>query len=82
MLTARFGKLMVKKYDHTLEPTVTVLLNVECPGNEPDTESVERCFSLARTVCEAFEERRIKYGFITNAFAVGAVGVSRADGWG
>jgi hypothetical protein len=84
VLTARFGKLMVKKYDHTLEPTVTVLLNVECPGNEPDTESVERCFSLARTVCEAFEERRIKYGFITNAFAVGAVGgwSAVADGLG
>jgi hypothetical protein len=72
--TARLGKLMVKKYDHTLEPTVTVLLNVECPGAGPDGESVERCFSLARTGWETFEARRIQYGFITNALAVGAVG--------
>ena len=72
--TARSGKLMVKKYDHTLEPTVTVLLNVECPGGRPDIEAVERGFSLARTVCETLERRRIKYGFITNALAVGAVG--------
>jgi hypothetical protein len=69
--SARMGRIMVKKYDYTLEPAVTVVLNVECGGEEPDEALIERCFSLTRTVCEALEERRIKYGFLTNAVAAG-----------
>lgn len=68
------GSLVVREYDHTLEPTVTVLLNVSCAGAER-AERVERCFSLSRTVCETLEKRRVQYGFLTNAMAAGALGL-------
>jgi uncharacterized protein (DUF58 family) len=69
--SARFGSLMVKNYDHTLEPSVTVLLNVDCQGQDRDEQRIERCFSLTRTVCETLEKRGIQYGFITNAATAG-----------
>ena len=71
--SARSGQLMVKKYDYTLELTATVLLNVECPRTEGWEERLETCFSLARTVCETLEEKRIPYRFVTNAGAAGAL---------
>lgn len=71
--SARSGQLMVKKYDYTLELTATVLLNVECDRAEGWEERLEACFSIARTVCETLEERRIPYRFVTNAAAAGAV---------
>ena len=70
--TARWGQMMVKNFDHTLELTVTVLLNVQCEGENAHT-LVERCFSLSRTVCEELEGRGIQYDFITNASAAGAL---------
>jgi uncharacterized protein (DUF58 family) len=82
--SARLGRLIVKQYDYTLEPSVTVLLNVHCGNETVDEELIERCFSLARTVCEALESKRIKYGFITNATTAGALGLwsSVAEGLG
>jgi len=82
--SARSGQLMVKKYDYTLELTVTVLLNVEREGQTPDSALTERCFSLARTVCQRLEDMHIKYGFITNATAAGALSLwsSVGDGLG
>jgi len=74
--SARMGRIMVKKYDYTLEPSVTVVVNIACGNENPDTALIERCYSLARTVCEQLEEQRIMYGFITNAIAVGSVGHS------
>lgn len=76
-VSARSGRLMVKKYDYTLEQSVTVLLNVEC-GDEsagPDAARIEACFSLARSVCEELEEKGVQYSFLTNATAAGAVGL-------
>lgn len=70
----RAGKLLVKEYDHTLEPAVTVLLNVSCTGADK-FERIERAFSLARTVCETLEKKRIQYSFLTNAMAAGALGL-------
>lgn len=69
--SARTGGLMVKKYDYTLEPTVSVVLNVDAgqPGQE---ELVETCFSLARTVCSQLEQRGVKYDFTSNAILAGA----------
>lgn len=74
--SARSGKLMVKKYDHTLELSVTVILNVETADsqNGQDPQQIEHCFSMARAVCEALEDRGIQYGFLTNATAAGAMG--------
>lgn len=69
--SARTGRLMVKKYDYTLELTATVLLNIDTAKTDGWEERLERCFSLARTVCETLEEKRIPYRFVTNADAVG-----------
>lgn len=66
--SARAGSLMVKKLDHTVEPSVAVLLNVE-GGTE---ELLETCFSLARTVCSMLERRGVKYSFATNSVLAGA----------
>lgn len=68
--SARSGDLMVKNYDHTLEPSVSVLLNVES-RSEDQGELAERCFSIARTVCSCLEEKGIKYDFYMNAVVLG-----------
>lgn len=69
--TARSGSLMVKNYDHTMEPTVSVLLNADTRSKNGE-ELLERCYSIARTVCEALEEKKIKYAFRTNAIISGS----------
>lgn len=70
--SARGMGLMVKKYDYTLEPAVSVLLNVESTAENRE-EEIERCYSLARTVCETLEDRGIQYDFATNAVIAGAM---------
>jgi uncharacterized protein (DUF58 family) len=78
--SARAGRLLVKKYDYTLELSVTVLLNTEGPR---DADALEECFSLARSVCEFIEKKNIKYSFITNAQIYGIKDVfSTTDGLG
>lgn len=73
--SARMGQTMVKNYDHTLDLSVTVLLNVAHGDIENAHEKIEACFSAAHSVCKALEEQRIKYGLITNATAAGAIGL-------
>lgn len=70
--SARTGDLMVKKYDYTLEPAVSVVLNTEC-GEENKKELTEACFSLARTVCEKLENEGIKHDFYMNAVTLGSI---------
>ena len=62
------GKLTVKQFDHTAELTANVLLCVE----EGNTAFTELSFSLARSVCEFLEEKRLSYRFLTNADTAGA----------
>lgn len=70
--TARTGRLMVKNYDHTLEITVTVVLNIlTMLYGYAAHPLIEKCYSMARGVCEALEEKHISYSFCTNARAVG-----------
>lgn len=69
--SARTGDLMVKKYDYTLEPTVSVVLNVDAQAPESG-ELLETCFSLARTVCAMLERRGVKYSFTSNSILAGA----------
>lgn len=59
----RNGRLMVKQYDYTSELTATVMVNVFYGSRE----EIERCFSVARSVCERLEEKRVTYSFLTNA---------------
>ena len=67
--SARGLGMMVKIYDHTAQPSVSVLLNADGKGEE-----------LARTVCRVLEERGIQYDFVSNAmelntfFAVAELG--------
>lgn len=68
--SARAGQLLVKQYDHTVDVTVTVLLNAE--GGS--LEQMEQCFSLARTACELLEEKGIPYDFRTNGDLIGPMG--------
>ena len=83
--SARMGQTMVKNYDHTLDLSATVILNVEHPSDlENASQKIEDCYSAARSVCEILEERRIKYGMVTNATSAGAIGLwsQVADGLG
>lgn len=79
--SARTGGLMVKKYDYTLEPTVSVLLNVDTSQADAD-ELLETCFSLARTACAMLERRGVKYSFASNAVLSGAPADPGATGEG
>lgn len=74
-VSARMGGLMVKNYDYTLELSVSVVLNVdsEIYGAEA-ARALEKCYSIARDVCQTLEDKHIKYAFFTNAVAAGMTG--------
>lgn len=73
--SARFGKMMVKNYDHTLDLSVTILLNVKVPVvTFENEEKIEKCFQIVRSVCEALEKKKVKYKFATNATISGFAG--------
>jgi len=68
--SARHNQLMVKKNDFTVEPSVSVLLNVQT--NLEDAEQTqEACYSLARTVCQLLERKGVRYSFSSNAQLLG-----------
>lgn len=68
--SVRGNGLMVKKYDYTMEPIISVILNVD--SREDDKENLlERCFSLTRTICRTLEDKGIPYDFSTNARMTG-----------
>lgn len=79
--SARTGDLMVKKYDYTMEPTVSVILNVD-GGEEAEGELLETCFSLTRSVCSMLEKRGVKYSFASNSILAGAESDPGATGEG
>ncbi len=73
--TARMGRTMVKNYDHTVDLSLTILLNVQSANPNPDDDqTVETCISMVRSLCETLEEQHIKYSFLTNAIPVGMIG--------
>ncbi|MCL2007290.1 MAG: DUF58 domain-containing protein [Treponema sp.] len=73
--SARMGQIMVKNHDFTMEPAVTVILNVESDYIEEEKETIiETCYSITHTVCKNLEERRIQYDFYTNATTQGVFG--------
>lgn len=75
--TARMGRTMVKSYDHTVDLSVTILLNVQpADPHSNDEQPVETCISMVRSLCETLEEQHIKYSFLTNAVPVGMIGGS------
>lgn len=73
--TARMGRTMVKNYDHTVDLSLIILLNVQSANpNSDDDQAVETCISMVRSLCETLEEQHIKYSFLTNAIPVGMIG--------
>lgn len=68
--SARHGTLMVKQNDYTVDPSVSVLLNVETDLENKEA-ALEACFSAARTVCAMLEEKGIRYSFVSNAMLLG-----------
>ena len=74
-VTARTGRMMVKNYDHTLDITVTVVLNIDSRIVGVECQPyIEKCYSIARSVCEQLEDRHITYAFCTNARAINQLG--------
>ena len=70
--TARQGRMMVRCQDYTVERTVTVMLNVHTFAfGTYGAKMLETALSLCRGVCEALEEQRIPYAFISNARCLG-----------
>jgi len=65
--SARQNRLMVRQYDYTLEPAITVILNTSIPPVPPRYHKVEACLSLARTVFEELDNIGAKFAFLTNA---------------
>ncbi|MCL2425400.1 MAG: DUF58 domain-containing protein [Oscillospiraceae bacterium] len=64
--TARFGKLMTKKFDHTLDLTTTIILNADAVPDE-----LEALLSMTRTVCDFLEVAETPYRLVTNASITG-----------
>ena len=75
--SAKGHGLMVKNYDYTIEPRVSVLVNADLSDPE-EVDVLEGCYSLARTVCRMLEEKRIPYDMTTNAATAG--GWDQQDG--
>ena len=75
--SARSNSLMVKKYDYTVEPSVSVVLNTDC-GGPAVPELLETCFSIARSVCSMLENRNLKYSFSSNCIPAGNLSSSRS----
>lgn len=66
--SAKKDRLMVKEFDHTQELSVTILLDVFLHWSDGiHTEQIEYCFSLARTIAEFMEKKKVSYRLITNA---------------
>ena len=72
--TAREGKLMVRRPDYTMEPSVTVALDVSGREYSPeDSALMERTFSLARNVLEYLDRNGVQYDFRMNGLTIGSV---------
>ncbi len=79
--SARGRGLMVKVFDHTAEPQVSVLLNADTRAKGREA-LLEKCYSMARTVCRILEERGMQYDFSTNAAMASLVDGTSGCGMG
>ncbi len=62
------NRLIAKEYDPTWQESVTIILDTQYHGKyDFHVRRQEFCFSAARTVCEALEERGLEYRLVTNA---------------
>ncbi len=70
--SARGHGIMVKSFDYSTEPVVSVLLNAHTKSYGQE-ENLEACFSMTRSVCQLLEDRNIPYDLYSN--------VALAGGW-
>jgi hypothetical protein len=67
--SARRNSLMVKEFDHTMDMSVTIILDVYLHWSEGEhREELEYSFSLVRTIAEYMEQRKVSYRLLTNAY--------------
>ena len=71
--SAQKQQLMVKEYDHTIEPVLSVVLNMESIADKSPA-NMEKAYSIARSVCSNLEAKGISYGFYTNSQMAGGSG--------
>lgn len=76
--SAKRNTLLVKKPDYTLEPAVSILLNVESDLTD-QPELFERCISMTRSVCEMMERKKCRYCFVSNARLAGELDLMTAS---
>lgn len=71
--SARRGSLMVRQFDYTRDLSCMVMLCAN--GIHPlDTETMDHCCAIARTVCEELTERGVNVDLYTNAALWGFAG--------
>lgn len=67
--SARKNELMVKEFDHTMDMSVTLLLDTYLHWSDgTQADRMEYCFSLVRTIAEFLEQKRVSYRLLTNAY--------------
>ena len=72
--SAREGQLMVRRPDYTMEPSVSVVLNISGPQeSKEDIALLEDTFSLARMVLEHLNQQGVQHDFRMNAVTLGSV---------
>jgi hypothetical protein len=68
MQSAKKNQLIVKEFDHTMDLSVTILLDVYLHWSEGvNLEQLEYCYSLVRTMAEFLEQKKVSYRLLTNA---------------
>ena len=82
--SAAHNALVVKRFDPVWQRSVLIALDTQLHGDfDGYIDQQELCFSLARTVCEQLEQRRIGYELVTNAVIKGELaGFSSSGGMG
>ncbi len=69
MQSAKKNRLMVKEFDHTMDMSVTILLDAYLHWSEgTHNKELEYCYSLVRTIAEFLEHKKISYRLLTNTF--------------
>lgn len=69
--SVKYNQMMVKKFDFTTENSIMIVLNIETTKpywKNIQSEKVERVIEIARAIIEECEEKKISYGFSSNAY--------------
>ena len=68
-MSAKRNVLTVTEFDHTREEMVDLIFDVSYKGDfDHFAMQLETIFCMARTLCEGFEQKKLSYRLITNAF--------------